>query len=228
MQEILNPITYIEKILLTYFITAVTYLFFIFIRKTKFEIKKGITLKVLFSCILIGIGVCLFHRIIFIIFPQIGLSLFNKIGIDAYENMLYSFKNPLTFIYISIIGPILEELFYRGKLLNECLKKNKPVHAVIITSILFAVSHMNIVQFVNGICLGMLCGMVFVIYKDIKASIIVHVANNLFSSVMSLKLMSYEADSISELKIISDIVIGLILLLCGLKMCINESKKKIP
>lgn len=74
-----------------------------------------------------------------------------------------------------------------GRLLKEALKKYKSKYAVIIVSVLFAISHANLPQFISALCLGLLCGGVYVMAKDIKAPITIHVANNLYSSMMTLR-----------------------------------------
>ena len=135
-----------------------------------------------------GIGICLFHRVIFLLFPNIAISTFKNMGLEEYLQVQYSFRNPFIFLYICIIGPILEELFYRGKLLNICLKKRKPEVCVLLISILFGISHMNLVQFMNAFCLGILCGLVYIKSKDIKAPIMIHLVNNLYSGISSLTI----------------------------------------
>lgn len=227
MNIILESATYVERSILTYLITAIVYLIFIFVLKTKIVIKKKTTAKNYLSYILMGIGICLFHRVIFLLFPQIAISTYESMGSEGYLKVQYSFRNPFIFLYISIIGPIIEELFYRGKLLNECLKKRKPEICVVLTSVLFGISHMNPVQFVNAFCLGLLCGFVYIKSEDIKAPIMIHLVNNLYSSISSLTIESYETASKSLVSMVSSIIIGLILLLLGIVICVKENKVKI-
>ena len=223
---ILKSASYIERSILTYLITAIIYLIFIFFLKIKTVIKMTTTVKKYLSYILMGIGICLFHRVIFLLFPNIAISTFKNMGLEEYLQVQYSFRNPFIFLYICIIGPILEELFYRGKLLNICLKKRKPEVCVLLISILFGISHMNLVQFMNAFCLGILCGLVYIKSKDIKAPIMIHLVNNLYSGISSLTIELYETTSKSLVGMVSSVIIGLFLLLFGIWIFVNENKIK--
>lgn len=226
MVLILESDSYIERSIHVYLVIAMVHLIFIFLCKTKILIKKKTKAQNYLAYILMGIGMCLFHRILFLLFPQIALSTYESMGNDLYLEIQYSFRNPFIFIYISIIAPILEELFYRGKLLNESLKKWKPVICVVLTSVLFGISHMNLVQFVNAFCLGLLCGFVYVTSEDIKAPIIIHLSNNLYSGISSLQIESFETPARSMSSMLSSIIIGLILLSLGIVIFIKENKVK--
>ena len=144
-----------------------------------------------------------------LLFPNIAISTFKNMGLEEYLQVQYSFRNPFIFLYICIIGPILEELFYRGKLLNICIKKRKPEVCVLLISILLGISHMNLVQFKNAFCLGILCGLVYIKSKDIKAPIMIHLVNNLYSGISSLTIELYETTSKSLVGMVSSVIIGL-------------------
>ena len=53
-----------------------------------------------------------------------------------------------SFIAIVIAAPVLEELIFRGIILNGLLKRYSPLKSVLISSILFGVVHLNPWQFV--------------------------------------------------------------------------------
>jgi len=222
MQGVVSPVTYIGKVYVTFLVTAVVELIFIFTWKLKIEFKTKNTVKTYLAYVLMGIGVCLFHGIIIALLPQIGMSLYEIVGIEELHNKLYMFKNPFTFIWISIIAPILEEIIYRGKILNELLKKYKPAYCIVIATFLFGLAHMNFTKFVDVFCLGLLCSVVYVKTKDIKAPIIIHLVNNTYSSIRTLPIESYETYHISVFKQVSSIALGLVLLLLGLYIFYKE------
>ena len=101
---ILKSASYIERSILTYLITAIIYLIFIFFLKIKTVIKTKTTVKKYLSYILMGIGICLFHRVIFLLFPNIAISTFKNMGLEEYLQVQYSFRNPFIFLYICIIA----------------------------------------------------------------------------------------------------------------------------
>ncbi|WP_179333049.1 CPBP family intramembrane glutamic endopeptidase [Winogradskyella costae] len=136
------------------------------------------------------------HRI-YLYLPIIGIGLFlinkpfwdfNKImeyyqGISTKDTFVDS-KNNIALIYSLIstllIAPIVEELFYRKFLLGKLLEKNKPISAIIISSICFSIMHIEtpnhlIPTFISGIILGIL----YLKIKKIGYCIMLHFIANL-------------------------------------------------
>lgn len=215
---LISPSTYTGKSMLTYCIMLCIYLLIIFTWKTDSLKREKTTFKEYIACILLGIGLCLSHRIIFVIFPAIATSTINQMGMQTYYDALYSFKNPVNFILISMILPALEEILYRGKILSEFLKKNKPVPAVLLSTFLFAITHMNFIQFVSAACLGLVCGYAYIKCKNIKVPIMIHMTNNLYSSIMTVRIDELETYSMNVTSAAISIIIGFVLLLTGLKI----------
>ncbi len=222
MHGVVSPVTYIETACLSCLITVVVELIFIFTWKLKVDFKIKNTAKTYLSYVLMGIGLCLFHGIIVVLFPQIGISIMEQVGLEGLYDRLDIVKNPFTFIYGCIGAPILEEILFRGKILNELLKKYKPAYCIVIAAFLFGLTHINLMQFVNGFGMGLLCGVVYVKTKDIKAPIIIHLVNNTYSMIMALPIESYETYTISIFRQVSSYVLGFVLLLLGLYIFYKE------
>lgn len=83
---------------------------------------------------------------------------------------------PSMFLYASFIGPIIEELVYRGFILRS-LQKNGKLMAIAASAILFGFMHMNIYQILFAIPVGLIFGYVAVEYS-IKWTIALHIFNN--------------------------------------------------
>ena len=81
------------------------------------------------------------------------------------------------FLYACILGPIAEELVFRGFLMRGLEKRGKAL-AVVVTSILFGLMHGNAAQFVPTVMFGLLAGYVAMEYSMIW-SIVLHIFNNL-------------------------------------------------
>ena len=91
------------------------------------------------------------------------------------------------FLYAGIVGPIIEELVYRGLVLKS-LEKYGKVFAIIVSSIVFGVMHMNLPQSVFATAVGLVLGYITVNYS-IKWSILLHIINNcLFGDLLSYAL----------------------------------------
>jgi membrane protease YdiL (CAAX protease family) len=86
-----------------------------------------------------------------------------------------------SFITIVIAAPILEELIFRGIILNGLLKSYSPLKSIIISSLLFGLVHLNPWQFIGASIGGILSGWVYFKTKKITLPIIIHMTNNLLA-----------------------------------------------
>ena len=89
----------------------------------------------------------------------------------------------ITLISTGLIGPIIEELMFRGIIYNELKNKYSNMKAILITTIFFAVIHMNIIQILYAFALGFILIYVYEKYKNIKAPIILHMASNMTTTL---------------------------------------------
>lgn len=89
-------------------------------------------------------------------------------------------KNPIPFFSTTVLlAPICEEVLFRGIILNGMLKnKIHPIKAILFSSFLFGLTHMNPWQFVGGIFVGSFIGFVYFITSSIIDCILLHVFNN--------------------------------------------------
>lgn len=155
-----------------------------FFWKPKLDLKKAIRIQN-------------YNPKIYLYLPLIGIGLFflnkpfwdfNKLmeyyqGISTNDNSVIS-NNNIALIYSLIstllIAPIIEELFYRKFLLDKLLGKNKPILAIIVSSICFSIMHIEtpnnlIPTFISGIILGI----IYLKTKKIGYCIMLHFIVNL-------------------------------------------------
>jgi len=84
---------------------------------------------------------------------------------------------------IGVIAPVIEELVFRGILINRM--KWLPVWAsVLIQAALFGVAHLNLFQGLYAFIAGILLGFIYVKYRSIFLVIIGHMSYNLVSVFM--------------------------------------------
>ncbi|MBO3445617.1 CPBP family intramembrane glutamic endopeptidase [Clostridium sp. CCUG 7971] len=83
-------------------------------------------------------------------------------------------------IQVVITAPILEELLFRGIILNGLLSKYKKNYkkAIIISALIFGVAHLNIPQGVNAFIIGIVIGGIYYSTGSMKLSIFAHFINN--------------------------------------------------
>lgn len=88
------------------------------------------------------------------------------------------------FFLMVIAAPILEELIFRGIILDGLLKKYSPTKSILISSLLFGLVHLNPWQFVTGLIIGIFSGWVYYKTRSLSLSIIIHASANLSGYIM--------------------------------------------
>jgi len=106
--------------------------------------------------------------------PEIMKKIFLEF---ANQNGIFSF------IVIVIAAPIIEELIFRGIILNGLLQRYSPVKSIIISSVLFGIVHLNPWQFISALIIGLFSGWVYYRTRKLTLSIMIHSVNNLFAFV---------------------------------------------
>lgn len=87
-------------------------------------------------------------------------------------------------INLVILAPLFEETFCRGILLRGMLKTVKPHWAIILSALMFAVIHGNIIQGVNAFLLGCIIGYAYYKTGNIWLAMLMHATNNLMSFLL--------------------------------------------
>ncbi len=81
------------------------------------------------------------------------------------------------------LGVIYEELFFRGIILKGLLKKHRPYVAIITSSLLFSLIHINQIlyplKFLSLFILGITCSIFYVKNKKVIIPIIIHASYNI-------------------------------------------------
>jgi len=112
----------------------------------------------------------------------------------------------LFLIYVCLLGPILEEVIFRGFILRS-MQKYGNLTAIIVSSILFSMFHLNLVQFINPVLMGIVLAFITIKSKSIFPSIIAHIFNN---------TIAFTATGVSLLKVpLVEELFGIIYLLVG-------------
>lgn len=98
------------------------------------------------------------------------------------------------FLYVSLFGPVAEELVYRGFVLRR-LERYGRVFAIIVSSVLFGVMHANFTQGVFAFYVGVILAYVTLEYS-IHWAILLHILNNAVMSELWSRAMSYFPDTV--------------------------------
>jgi len=103
--------------------------------------------------------------------PEWFLEVMKNMGSPTHFAMLIAFV---------VAAPVLEEIIFRGIILDGLLKKYSPTTAIIASSILFGLIHMNPWQFISAFLGGIFIGWVYYRSRNLSLAIIIHATNNLF------------------------------------------------
>jgi membrane protease YdiL (CAAX protease family) len=100
-----------------------------------------------------------------------------------------------SFISIVIFAPLLEELFCRGILLRGLLSHIKPINAILWSSLMFAVMHLNPWQAIPAFLLGVLMGWIYWKTHSIWVVVFIHFINNGTSYLITILLPDLPLES---------------------------------
>ena len=103
-----------------------------------------------------------------------------------------------SFLVVAIFAPIFEEWLCRGMVLRGLLTKMKPVWAIVVSALFFAVIHANPWQALNAFLIGLVMGYVYYKTGSLILTMIIHFVNNgtsvILSNIESLKDYEYWID----------------------------------
>lgn len=100
----------------------------------------------------------------------------------------FTIKQPSTyalviqFAYVCLIGPVIEEVIYRGLIIKLLSPYGKGM-AVFFSALIFGLMHGNISQAITAFSGGLIYAMVAVKYDSIIPTIVIHIINNVASSI---------------------------------------------
>ena len=198
---ILNKVVGKEISFLVYYLLAMGVPFCIahLIRKRRTGIKKynfslsSIKIMALVSIAIIAIQTGIISPIVNSLpMPEFMQEIFLEF---ANQNGVFSF------IVIVIAAPILEELIFRGIILNGLLQRYSPVKSIVLSSVLFGIVHLNPWQFISALIIGIFSGWVYYKTRKLSLSILIHLVNNLLAFI-GMYFMDAETmlnESLSEL-----------------------------
>lgn len=122
-----------------------------------------------------------FMELVRILAPEVIEQYSRLVDSTGLSNM-----TPLILIVVWLLGPVVEELCFRGLSYNRLLASGMKIPvAVIVQGLFFGIFHMNPVQSVYAFIMGCAIGFFYERYKSILVSISCHVLFNLLGTVLS-------------------------------------------
>ena len=96
-------------------------------------------------------------------------------------NAMYSAPLAIQILCLAVLVPICEEYVFRGLFFRRMEKESSFVYAMVYSSVVFGVLHVNLVQMLYGFLLGLMLAYVYEKYGSLKAPAAAHMAMNLLS-----------------------------------------------
>lgn len=132
--------------------------------------------------ILLGLGMQLFWSMLLTMVEQWQPGWFEEYN-ELMGNLEIVGSLP-AIAYIAIVGPVSEELIFRGAILGNARKYMPFFLANILQAFMFGIYHMNLIQGIYAFCIGLVFGYIRVVCKSVFASIALHISFNLVSIIL--------------------------------------------
>ncbi len=87
-------------------------------------------------------------------------------------------------ISLVIVAPLFEEIICRGVILEALRRRGGVLMALVVSSLFFALLHVNITLVINSFIMGMMLGFFYIRTKSIVVPIILHAINNAFAYIL--------------------------------------------
>lgn len=110
-------------------------------------------------------------------------SLPDWVGDQDLEGLMHQ---PLGLLVVAVVGPLCEELLFRGGVQRSLQRTFSPQVAICCTAVIFSIAHFNPVQMPAAFILGLLLGFAYWWTGSLIAPICIHVFNNSLACVMGL------------------------------------------
>ena len=102
-----------------------------------------------------------------------------------YTGLNSFYYNALIFLLIVIFGPIVEELLFRGVILNRLAVKWGLTVSIILSSLLFGILHLDLI---GSFIFGLMMAVIYIKTQTLWAPIICHILNNFIASLLELTI----------------------------------------
>ncbi|MBR1970495.1 MAG: CPBP family intramembrane metalloprotease [Clostridia bacterium] len=104
--------------------------------------------------------------------PVLKKSIENS-ALQGFE-FTYAYQVLIALFLIIIIGPLFEEILFRGLIMNEFLKIMRPWAAIVLQAVFFGVVHFSLFQSSFALVVGVILGIIYFRTQSIKTVAVCH------------------------------------------------------
>ncbi len=167
-------------------IAGAAILYFVLVKYREKLSSLGIAFESFYKNVLSGIAAYIFIMPILILVLIVSMLFLDAIGYKpptqpVFDMFFEEKRRSVIFfltIFVSILGPIIEEIFFRGFLYSAVKKRFGALLGVLLSGALFSMLHTNIVGFLPIMILGVLMAFLYEITGSLIASVSVHILHN--------------------------------------------------
>ncbi len=124
------------------------------------------------------------------------LNLLPDVGMDNLDQMLGG--GGWSIVSAVVAAPVLEELFFRGLVIDSARRRIGTFGAVLVSALLFGLAHGIPQQAFNAFVVGLILGYIYIRTDSLAAVMIIHAVNNALSCIL-LELFGESDVSLREL-----------------------------
>lgn len=133
----------------------------------------------------------------------------------------------LYFVYIAVLPAIAEEIMFRGVIMGALMPYGR-TQALVISAVLFGLTHVNPIQAIFATVMGLLIGELYAQTGSIWWGALIHFLNNAISSSVTYLLQIYGEDDIIVLGVFGLVVLAIMTfaIAYGTVLVIRANKKR--
>ena len=151
--------------------------------KDKAEAKLSLNPTYSVKCLVAGVGVSGVSLLWIMLAEQLP-ALKDSLNAMNMGNENIGAGSFLGAVVVAVIGaPLIEEIVFRGIVFRSLRRVSPPWVAILVSSVLFGLYHMNTVQIVYATLMGLVAGIIYEKSNNLLFPILVHVANNLVAAI---------------------------------------------
>lgn len=208
-----NPFTNIDELLMApwfVLLTGTVHIVLVILGFLIFTLwrKKGSTIKEFYGLKPVGRNRAVLYIILGagLYYSTYGLiTMLGHIGLYVHEPLFPAGPlSPATVLLFSILLtgialPIVEEGIFRGVILRKLLAVSSPVTAVLASSLLFSLVHLNMYQIPYTFLFGILFSILYLWTRSLWGPVIVHMVNNLNACFLAF-ILQLSGQTILDIK----------------------------
>ena len=141
---------------------------------------KGVSFRKIVLCLLFGAGASLFLSSVLTLLPRVWVFADYE---EHVQGIYQRYDVVLTILESAILTPLVEEIIFRGYMLNRLLRRWPELPALIVTTLCFAFMHGTSLWVVYAFIMGWIIGRLSIREGNILYGIFVHAGFNMPSVV---------------------------------------------